>query len=83
MAGGGNKSQWCNKAFDELIDKARKMTDPAQRTALYKQAQRLLYDEVGLIPTVYPAYMTAINKRAKGFVTNPFANNDFRTVSVD
>ncbi len=83
VEGGGNKSQWCNKAFDELIDKARKITDMAQRTALYKAAQRLLYDEVGMIPTVYPVYLTAVNKRAKGFVPNPFTNNDFRSVSVD
>jgi dipeptide transport system substrate-binding protein len=80
---GGNKSQWCNKAFDDLLDQARKVTDVKKRTELYVKAQRLLYDEVGAIPTVYPVYMTAVNKRAKGYVPNPFANNDFRTVSVD
>ena len=83
VIGGGNKSQWCHKPFDDLIDKARKITDIKQRTELYKQAQKMLYDEVGMIPTVYPAYMTAINKRAKGFVPSPFTNNDFRNVSVD
>ncbi len=83
VTGGGNKSQWCHKPFDELIDKARKITDMKQRTELYKQAQRMLYDEVGMIPTVYPAYMTALNRRTKGYVPSPFTNNDFRNVSVD
>ncbi len=82
VAGGGNKGQWCNKDFDKLIDEARKVTDIAKRTALYKQAQKLLYDEVGVIPAVYPVYMTAVNKRVSGYVPSPFANNDFRTVSV-
>jgi dipeptide transport system substrate-binding protein len=83
VEGGGNKSRWCNKAFDALLDEARRTPDLAKRTALYQRAQKLAYDEVGLIPLVYPVYMTAVNKRVKGFVLNPFTNNDFRTVSID
>jgi dipeptide transport system substrate-binding protein len=79
---GGNKSQWCNKAFEDLIVLARRTTDPKRRTELYVQAQKVLYDEVGMIPMAYPVNMTAINKRVSGYVANPFANNDFRTVSV-
>jgi dipeptide transport system substrate-binding protein len=82
VTGGGNKSQWCNKAFDKLVDDARKLTDHAQRAALYSQAQKLLYDDVGMIPTVYPVYLTAVNKRVKGYVPSPFASNDFRDVSL-
>jgi dipeptide transport system substrate-binding protein len=83
VEGGGNKGQWCNKAFDELLDLARKATEPKKRTELYAKAQRLLYDEVGVIPAVYPVYMTAVHKRVQGYVPSPFANNDFRSVSVN
>ncbi|HSI60193.1 MAG TPA: ABC transporter substrate-binding protein [Ideonella sp.] len=82
VAAGGNKSQWCNPAFDHLLDTARKSTDLKRRTELYTQAQRLLYDEVGVIPAVYPVYMTAVNRRVLGFVPDPFTNNDFRGVSL-
>ena len=82
VEGGGNKSQWCNKAFDTLIDDARKTADPKKRTELYVKAQKLMYDEVGMIPMVYPVLMTAVNKRVSGYLPNPFANNDFRSVSV-
>jgi dipeptide transport system substrate-binding protein len=82
VKGGGNKSQWCDPRFDALLDEARKTVDLAQRTELYKRAQRLLYDEVSVIPLVYPVNMTALNKRVHGFVPNPFANSDFRRVSV-
>jgi dipeptide transport system substrate-binding protein len=82
VTGGGNKGQWCNKAFEELIDLARKTTDHTKRVELYTKAQRLLYDEVGVIPLVFPVYMTALNKRIKGFVASPFTNNDFRQVSI-
>jgi dipeptide transport system substrate-binding protein len=79
---GGNKSQWCNKAFDALIDEARKTSDPKKRTELYVKAQKVVYDDVGMIPMVYPVLMTALNKRVVGYLPNPFANNDFRAVSV-
>jgi len=82
VVGGGNKSQWCNKEFDDLIDTARKTVDPKKRTELYVKAQKLVYDEVAVIPTVYPVNMTALNKRVEGFVPNPFTHNDFRAVSV-
>jgi dipeptide transport system substrate-binding protein len=82
VAGGGNKSQWCNKDFDATIDLARKTSDPKKRTELYVKAQKLMYDDVGMIPMVYPVLMTAVNKRVSGYLPNPFANNDFRSVSV-
>jgi dipeptide transport system substrate-binding protein len=82
VEGGGNKSQWCSKAFDALLDQARKTPDPKQRIALYTQAQQLVYDDAGMIPGVYPVYMTAVNKRVSGYVPNPFTHNDFRSVSL-
>jgi dipeptide transport system substrate-binding protein len=82
VEGGGNKSQWCNKQFDELIDLARKTTDPKKRNDLYMKAQRVLYDDVGTIPLVYPVYMTAVNKRVSGYIPSPFTHNDFRHVSL-
>jgi dipeptide transport system substrate-binding protein len=82
VAGGGNKSQWCNKEFEALIDNARKTVDPKKRTELYVKAQKLVYEEVAAIPTVYPVNMTALNKRVQGYVPDPFTHNDFRAVSV-
>ena len=43
--GGGNASKWCNKAFDELIKKAATLTDQAERTKLYEQAQVIFQEE--------------------------------------
>ncbi len=80
--GGGNKAHWCDARFDALLDAANKTTDAAKRTELYTQAQRLLYDEVPVIPLVYPMVMTAINKRVSGFVPSPFNTLDFRAVTV-
>jgi dipeptide transport system substrate-binding protein len=82
VEGGGNKVRWCNPAFDALLDAARRTTDIAKRTGLYGQAQRMLYDEIPLIPLVYPEVTTALGKRVQGFVPSPFGLHDFRNVRV-
>jgi dipeptide transport system substrate-binding protein len=79
---GGNKSRWCNKAFVTLVDKARGLSDQAERAKLYQLAQRMIYDEVPLIPTVYPQFFTAVNQKVKGFQSSPFSDLDFRGVAL-
>ena len=80
--GGSNRSRWCNPAFDQIVEAARATSDRAQRIALYAKAQRLVDDEVALIPTVYPQYFIAVNRKVKGFIRSPVTDLDFRGVSV-
>jgi dipeptide transport system substrate-binding protein len=80
--GGSNKSRWCHPRFDALLDAANRTTDINRRTDFYVQAQRLVYDEVPVIPLVYPMVMTALNQRVTGFVASPLNIADFRSVSV-
>ena len=82
VAGGGNKARWCNPAFDALLDSATRTTDVVKRTALYKQAQRLIYDEVALIPLAWPDTTTVVSKRVQGYLPSPMDFHDFRAVSV-
>jgi dipeptide transport system substrate-binding protein len=82
VATGGNKSRWCHKPFDALLDKARTAADRAERTRLYQQAQRMLLEQVPLIPTVYPQYFTAVSDKVQGFKSSPFADLDFRGVGL-
>ena len=83
IAGGGNKAQWCNKDFESLLEQGRKTPDLKKRTEIYGRAQKLLYDEVGIIPMVHRPQMTAVHKRVRGFVQTPFGGRDFRGVSLD
>ncbi|GAA1639240.1 ABC transporter substrate-binding protein [Georgenia ruanii] len=47
---GQNVSNFSNIEFDELVERARKSTEPAERTDLYRQAQALLVEEVPSVP---------------------------------
>ena len=83
IAGGSNKAQWCNQAFETLLEQGRKTADIKKRSEIYVKAQRLLYDEVGIIPMVHRPLLTAVHKRVRGFVQTPFGGRDFRGVSLD
>jgi dipeptide transport system substrate-binding protein len=81
--GGGNKAHWCSKPFDAMLDAAARSTRIDERTAIYKRAQRLLYDEAVVLPLTYAKQVVVYDKRVHGFVPSPFGNADFRSVSVD
>jgi len=81
--GGGNKAQWCNKAFDDLLAAARATANLKQRAEIYVKAQRLLYAETGLIPLANKLEVHGVSKRVRGFIATPFGGSDFRSVQVD
>ncbi len=82
VASGGNKSQWCQPEFDAVLEQARATTDRDQRSALYRRAQRMVFDAVPVIPTVYPQHFTAVHESVRGFVHGPLSDLDFRKVSA-
>nr|WP_316643423.1 ABC transporter substrate-binding protein [uncultured Roseateles sp.] len=79
--GGSNKSHWCHKGFDDLLGAARATADLRKRKELYRKAQRLLFDETGLIPLTNKQDVFAVSKRIKGFLATPFGGSEFRFVS--
>ncbi len=82
VAGGGSGTRWCNAAFDALLEQARGTDDTARRTALYRQAQRVLYDDVVTIPLVFAEFYTAVSQRVTGYVPSPLGLHDFRDASL-
>jgi dipeptide transport system substrate-binding protein len=46
IADGSNVSHWCDKAYDDLINQADRVTDQAARAKLYQQAQVVFHDAV-------------------------------------
>src|SRR5258708_12257787 len=48
---GSNVAKWCNKQFDDLLGKARLITDQKTRTQLYEAAHVLFTDQLPYTPT--------------------------------
>ncbi|KMY00800.1 peptide ABC transporter substrate-binding protein [Pseudomonas syringae KCTC 12500] len=79
---GENYARWCNKAFEDAITQARKITEPEKRAALYKQAQQVFNHEQPWISLAYPKLFVAMRKDVEGFQISPLTNNNFTTTRV-
>jgi oligopeptide transport system substrate-binding protein len=82
---GNNNTNWCNKKFDGLIDKATKTPDTAARTKLYQQAEDIISSPTGdvpLIPIYWYTYSALVQQNVKGFSINPMDQIDYSGVSI-
>jgi ABC-type oligopeptide transport system substrate-binding subunit/DNA-binding SARP family transcriptional activator len=46
-------TRWQSETYDRLVDKARRTTNQRDRMKLYGRADRILIEEVGVMPVVY------------------------------
>jgi dipeptide transport system substrate-binding protein len=82
VEGGSNKPRWCNRRFDQLLAEGRASSDPAKRTATYREAQKLIAAEAPLIPIAHRLRPVGMHAAVQGLTLTPFGTNDFRAVSA-
>jgi dipeptide transport system substrate-binding protein len=80
--GGSNYGQWCNKEFDELVNKAKQTTDLGERTKLYEQAQVVAKREAPWVPMAHSVVYQPMLKSVQGYKMSPFASVQFFGVSL-
>jgi peptide/nickel transport system substrate-binding protein len=79
-----NECHWNDPKFIALVTQARGELDPARRTQLLKEAQRLEYDTGGYIVWGFRNQVDAYSAKVTGFVPDrnlPLSSFQFRTVS--
>ncbi|CAI8995890.1 MULTISPECIES: ABC transporter substrate-binding protein [Pseudomonas] len=79
---GNNFSKWCDKKFDGLVKEAKRTTDQAKRTELYKEAQHVLKDAVPMTPIAHSTVYQPMRANVQDFKISPFGLNSFYGVSV-
>lgn len=50
---GSKRQAWVNQEFDTIITDAKAELDPDARLEMYKEAERIIQEDVGYIPVVY------------------------------
>ncbi|MOA65732.1 Periplasmic dipeptide transport protein precursor [compost metagenome] len=60
---------------------AKATTDVEQRTALYKQAQHRLKEQLPITPIAHSTVYQPMRKNVKDFQISPFGRNSFYGVS--
>lgn len=81
--GRSNRAQWCYEPFNEVINKARVLTNIEERSRLYQQAQRLFNEQAPWIPIAHSVIHKLIRKEVKGFEIDPFGGSVFYGVKVE
>ena len=73
-----------NQEIHDVLDEAESETDPAARTALYEQANRLIMENIPGIPYVHATAALALDANVQGFVPSPVGvgGESFATVEA-
>jgi dipeptide transport system substrate-binding protein len=80
--GGQNLSKWCNKAFDERLDKARTLTDMKERSKLYAEMQAIEKDDAPDMKIAHSVVYEVMRKEVTGYKQSPFGAHQFNGVDV-
>ncbi len=79
---GANRAFWCNKHFDEIVNKAKSITDLSERTKLYKEAQILAKEEAPWVPIAHSITFRAMRKNVAGYEMDPLGSDNFYYVEL-
>jgi peptide/nickel transport system substrate-binding protein len=71
---GVNRGGYENRAIDELTEQGRRTLDPAQRKELYSAVQKVLSQEIPIIPLWYEDNYAVFGKNLKGLRLRPNAS---------
>jgi peptide/nickel transport system substrate-binding protein len=67
----GNTSHYSNKVVDDLLDQGVKISDPAKRKEIYKQANQILVDDAPWVMINSTKQVRATAAKVKGVTLNP------------
>ncbi|HEY0203226.1 MAG TPA: ABC transporter substrate-binding protein [Acetobacteraceae bacterium] len=80
--GGGSSTKWCNKQFDDLVNKAVTLTDKGERTKLYEQAQVLMHEEAPFFLIAHSVAFQPMRKEVLNYQMSPFGRHTFDRVDL-
>jgi dipeptide transport system substrate-binding protein len=79
---GGNVAKWCNPEFQDLVIRAKSISDKAERTKLYEQAQVIFKRESPWFTIAHAVQLKPVRKEVVGFKLSPFSRHVFYGVDI-
>lgn len=65
--GGNNRTGWSNAVYDQLIEDVQTVTDPVRRAELFIEMERIIGEDVPIIPLYFYTSVYAKNQEVKGW----------------
>jgi oligopeptide transport system substrate-binding protein len=78
-----NDGKWSNKKFDDLVDKANAEGDPATAVETFKEAEKVVRDEMAAIPLWYQNGSAGYSERVSNVALNPFSVPVYEEIKVN
>ena len=78
----GSAPHWCNKEYDDLITKAAKITNQAERAKLYEQAQVVMHREAPFFFIAHSIVSLPMRANVVGYKMSPFGAHRFDLVDL-
>ncbi|MBA5601374.1 ABC transporter substrate-binding protein SapA [Pectobacterium aroidearum] len=75
-----NYAHWCDPTFDEVLQNALSSQQLSKRIDYYQQAQRILAEQLPVLPLASSLRLLAYRYDMKGLVLSPFGNASFAGV---
>ncbi|HMK82058.1 MAG TPA: ABC transporter substrate-binding protein [Xanthobacteraceae bacterium] len=82
QSGGSNVAKWCYKPFDDLVLKAKTVSDQAERTRLYEQAQVIFKQQAPWFTIAHAVQLKPMRKSVVDFKLSPFGRHAFYGVDL-
>jgi dipeptide transport system substrate-binding protein len=79
---GSNIAKWCYKPFDDLVVKAKSISDQAERSKLYEQAQVVFKEQAPWFTIAHSVQLKPIRKEVVDFKLSPFGRHTFYGVDI-
>jgi len=80
--GGANRAQWCHQPFEDLIQKAKVVSDVEERTRLYQEAQLVFKEQAPWVTIAHSVVYKPVRPEVVDFRIDPFGGHVFYGVDL-
>ena len=82
--GGNNRTGWCNEEYDQLIlERAPEAQSHQERLAIFAQAEKMLMEEMPVIPIYIYTSNTLVHPSVKNLNNNILNQASFKEIYLD
>jgi len=79
---GSNVARWCNKSFNDLITKAKRITEQNKRSKMYIKAQKIFNLAAPWAPIAHSKVFRTMSKKVTGYKIDPLGGDIFTKVDI-
>jgi len=79
---GSNVAKFCYQPFEDLVQKAKVVSNPAERTKLYEKAQVIFKEQAPWFTIAHAVQIAPVRKEVIDFKLSPFSRHNFYGVDI-